>query len=170
MATMMIRSTKRWAVFGTTAVALLLALASTAYACTYFKGKMTVQGSSSTGTSEVFGDNGWAYPGGGDSVMGYCGPIDGGAHSSRNGTGTFTVTVSRVASGHACYDNGTNKLPQDTYNVNYLNGAAFTIDESTGVLLVGHCCTMDIIDRAEVTYSCRSVGARPPKRYRHGEL
>lgn len=106
--------------FAFTAVAVVLALSSVAFACTVFKGKMTVQGSGGTGTTSAIGNN---------SGMGYCN--NAAAANTGNGAevpnaapgGTITVTVAPATICKDMLGLGTNKLPSGTtYEITWLAG------------------------------------------------
>ncbi len=86
-------------------MALVLALSSVAYACTTFKGDMTVSGtSSSTGT-------------GNNSGMGYCQNITPGKAGVTKGT-AFTVSVAPSTNSNCAA-----QLSNMTADVNYMMGA-----------------------------------------------
>ncbi len=74
---------RRRLLFGFSAAAALLMLSSAAFACTIYKGKMTVtpNGRGSSGSSSAIGNG---------SGMGYCAPVDGDGTLGMRG-GTVTV-------------------------------------------------------------------------------
>jgi hypothetical protein len=93
--------------FGTTVLAVILAAASVASACTSFRGRMIVTGDSSS-FSQVIGDNTFN--------MTHC-YFDPGAQTNNSG-GSFTVEIRTWSGGSGC--NATT-LPDATYDVNVAN-------------------------------------------------
>jgi len=100
-------------------------MTATAYACTYFKGSITISGNAAAGSIPT----GW--PAAGSSVawgsgnnMEYClgGNPTGYAYAPTGSTGTATVTVAS----HTCGGGSAIGLTNGTYDVNFLNVAAFT--------------------------------------------
>lgn len=87
---------RRGLLFGFTVVAAVLALTSAAWACTVFKGKLTLQGNASTSTVTATGNN---------SGMGFCSITNSYAYSNGSG-GSVKVTVGPASS--TC---GGHKLP-----------------------------------------------------------
>lgn len=90
-------------------VAVVLALASTAYACTTWQGSLTVEG---TGTSSVTAH-------GRNFEMAYCwyGAPTGTANMDDNVSGTIDLIVDQSSS--AC---NSTKLPQNSYDIRWTTG------------------------------------------------
>lgn len=101
------RNRRKHVVFASTAIAVALAAASVASACTSFRGRMIVTGDGST-FSQVIGDNTWN--------MTHC-YFDPGAETNNSGGG-FTVEIRTWGGGSGC--NATT-LPDGTYDVNVAN-------------------------------------------------
>lgn len=116
-----------------TAAAAVLVLASAAFACTTYRGRMTVtinsgdDGHSHTSTAGI----------GNNSGMGYCSTKPSGWNSSNNPKGQAhlrttggSITVNVAAQDDVCKGllSGTNRLSNgtDTYNVNFNPGKMFT--------------------------------------------
>ncbi len=101
---------KRGSIFTLIAGFAVLALSSTAFACTVFKGKTTIQGDASSATSTVYGK---------DSGMAYCG--------GNGGAKAFTTVDSTNDVGVLIEPNNlsgcTNKLGVNfsEYDVNFVN-------------------------------------------------
>lgn len=87
-------------------VGTLLALASAAYACTTWEGKMTVAAGSGTSTAEAFGGN-----------MNWCDPSSGNASVDDAVNQQVTVSVAPTSSGDC--PPGTSKLPASSTNYVY---------------------------------------------------
>lgn len=112
---------RKGVVFTFTAVAAVLAISSAAFACTVYRGKMTVQGSGGTGTTYAIGNN---------SGMAYCSNTP--AAKTGNGAevpnatpgGTITVTVAPVSICKGGLLGMTpNQLPSGTtYQITWLAG------------------------------------------------
>lgn len=121
---MTMRRGRKFVVGGAAVVGAVMLLASSAYACTTFKGKMTVTGGG--GSSFATGNN---------SSMGYClAPDDnaaapaGGAHGADGSAITVTIQPAVSPCGTASPSTRTN------YDINFFNGKAYTytISSSTG--------------------------------------
>lgn len=120
------------AAFGATVV--VLAMASVAYACTTYKGRMTVTINSG---SDGHGHDSTAAVGS-NSGMSYCSTLPSGWGSSSNpkgqahlGTAGGNITVTVAAQDDVCKSlaiTGTNRLSNgtDVYNVNFNPGKMFT--------------------------------------------
>lgn len=94
---------------------VVLAVSSAAWACTVFQGKMVVTGNAGTGSVRVIGNG----------AMSWCPGYPMGKAKSNLG-GTVTITLSKAGiEGDGCVPRKS-RLPAGTYDVNYVNGAAFT--------------------------------------------
>ncbi len=97
------------------ATATVLAVATTAFACTTYRGSETV---TKTGSSTAIGSN---------SGMTYCnGVTDGATASSGN---SITVAVAPATCGGTSY-----QLPSNTYDVSFINNKAYTMPFSSWIL------------------------------------
>lgn len=123
-------SARRGVLVVTGAVALLLALSSIAFACTVFKGQMTVTGdNNSSHTMTVVGD--------GESFMVRCKTLFNDddsvePESEEDGTGDVTLEVDP----HSSSDCGTHQLDDSgalPYDVRFSEGAAYVEDDSDGI-------------------------------------
>lgn len=94
------------------AAALALTWSSASWACTVFKGKMTITGKNSTMVTVV----------GNEQQMGYCSPYPLGKAKVARG-GTITINVKK-AGPDQCVVPGS-RLPPGAYDVNYAPGRAF---------------------------------------------
>lgn len=98
---------------------IVIGLSSSAWGCTIFRGKMVVSGNKGTGSVTVIGNNG---------AMSWCPGYPMGKAKATLG-GSVTITVTKAGLG-ACVPK-TSRLPYGTYDVNYVNGAAFTRSDTT---------------------------------------
>jgi hypothetical protein len=107
---------------GAGVVATVLVIASTAYACTVFKGRLTLTGNGNqpTGSSVTLGKN---------AGMQHCANSPSGYTSAPLSGGTVDVVVAKNTTGTTACPNS--QLPADTYDINYENGAAFSGDLPT---------------------------------------
>ena len=92
--------------FGFALIATVLSLSSAAFACTVYKGKLTLQGDQSTSTVTAVGNN---------SNMGYCSISNSYAYAN-DVSGRVKVTVAPAST---CLVNGSNKLPATTSTLKY---------------------------------------------------
>lgn len=125
----MLKSSPRRLAFGVASVAVALALASTAYACTTYRGYFTIKGYNQPSSTAV-GANG-TNPNGG---MRYCNDIvPAQAKVPKAYITDFTATVGPASS---CLVNGVNKLRPSsvlgTYDINYQAGTAYYGDCMSG--------------------------------------
>ncbi len=105
--------------FGFVSAIAVMALASTAFACTVFRGTMKARGNATTDVVTVIGNN---------VGMGYCnGAISGFAKATKS-SGAVAILLQPAST--CLNSSGVNKLPQDTYSVDFINGAAYTTDSS----------------------------------------
>ncbi|HSH62343.1 MAG TPA: hypothetical protein VK988_22365 [Acidimicrobiales bacterium] len=111
---------------GSSVVAVLLAMASTAYACTIFQGSITITGNGTAPAGFPTAGNGSSVAWGSGKNMTYCvgGNPTGYAYAQDGSAGTATVAVAE----HACAGTADtdDQLPAGTYDVNFLNQGAFT--------------------------------------------
>lgn len=120
------KARRRKTMFGFSMVAWILVFASAAYACTVFKGKMTVTDPSSR-VSSAQGDGGG---------MSHCvGTVTDGARAASGGGTSVTVAVSAGT----CMGSGS--LPNNTYDINFINHTAFDYISSAWKLdqVTGNC-------------------------------
>lgn len=118
----MVRNRKFILVF--LSAATVLALASSAYACTAFRGVLELTGNKSgawpgSPTSKTIGAN--------NGGMAHCNGSPTGYARATQTSGLVDVLVRPTVSGDGCHSS-TNKLAGGTYDVNYVNGAAFSGD------------------------------------------
>lgn len=118
------RDKQKLLLFGSTVIAVVLAAASVASACTSFRGRMIVTGDGSS-FSQVIGDNTWN--------MTHC-YFDPDA-STNNSGGSFTVEIRTWGGGSGC--NATS-LPDNTYDVNVANDI-YSYPSSTTYSRIGDC-------------------------------
>ncbi len=105
----MTRFTRKVTVFGFSMVVAVMVPFSVAYACTVFNGSMTVTMTAhGSGTSTAIGTN---------NSMSLCGGAATAGASGVHGTGVFKVDVAAAACGAGM----TFSLPNNTYDVNFLN-------------------------------------------------
>ncbi|HSH62419.1 MAG TPA: hypothetical protein VK988_22770 [Acidimicrobiales bacterium] len=115
------RRIRRGMALGSSVVAVVLAMASTAYACTIFSGSITITGSDTAPAGFPTAGNGSSVAWGSGKNMTYCvGGNPTGYAYAPVGSGTAKVTVAK----HDC--GGPKKLPEGFYDVNFLNLGAFT--------------------------------------------
>ncbi len=137
------KSRKRLA-FGFTVVAAMLALASVAYACTTFKGKLQVT-TGSTSSSAI----------GNGTGMGYCsGSPTGGATVARGANRSITVAVSPQACGSTTYQLS-DRSGTGAYYVNFINWG------KCGILLTTDCTGFKIDNTGKYTwwYDCMGTAS-----------
>lgn len=103
---LMSKNRRRGVLFGLTVASVALSLTSVAWACTVFKGKITLQGNASTSTVTYVGDN---------KGMAHC--ANSNSYAYANTPGTVKVTVAGVSS--SC--SGTHKLPISDTNFSSLS-------------------------------------------------
>lgn len=120
------RRRQRRTLFGFGLTAGVLLTGSAAFACTTFLGEMLVTGSNS-GTSFAVGSK---------SSMTYCDPNDVTAGATSDSNDSITVAVAPASE---CTGGATNKLPNGTYDVNFINNTAYdfmfggwNLDQSNG--------------------------------------
>ncbi len=108
----MIRTTRKGMTFGTMVVAGVMILASAAFACTVYKGTMTVTagGGSSQRTGSGMG-------------MGYCSGTTATSNADVTSGGTFSITVQKFT-GSGSTKTCTDQLNIDWYDVNYTTAGA----------------------------------------------
>ncbi len=117
-------------VFGFVSAVAVMTLASTAFACTFFRGTMKAQGNATTDVVTVIGNN---------TGMGYCGNTISGFAKATKSSGVVAILLQPAST---CLDgNGVNRLPRDTYSVDFINGAAYTTDSSGKTTMKLDCMT-----------------------------
>lgn len=94
------------------------ALCSSAWACAVLAGKMVVSGNAGTGTVTAIGD-------GNQNDYAWCPGYPSGKAKATRG-GSVTITVSKSGTLGCATGSRPARLDAGTYNVNYLNGPAFT--------------------------------------------
>lgn len=109
-------------VAGALVVGAVSAVCSTAWGCQVLAGKMTVTGNAGTGVVTAVGD-------GNQNDFGWCPGYPMGKAKATRG-GTISVLVSKAGT-LACTTTGPTRLSAGTYDVNYINGAAFTRTDKT---------------------------------------
>lgn len=103
--------------FGVGVGAAVLSMSSAAFACTIFRGTMTVSGNGTTSRSPSGTSPSTAI--GNNTGMGYCSLTPGATAKATGGT----VTVQVLASSAPCAVS--TLTPNTAYDVNYVNGRAF---------------------------------------------
>ncbi len=116
---------------GFSAVAVLLAMASAAYACTIFEGSIQITGSTPAPAGFPTTGSGSSFAWGSGKNMTYClgGNPTGYAYATATPVGSTGSAAAVTVAAHTCTQNGVTTTPRlgaGRYDVNFLNVGAFT--------------------------------------------